>query len=232
MAGRAGYRTIERAPVPGGGQLTLAAGPLGELVVTVDGRPLMGSEAHGSEEALARLTLAAVAGDARRVLVGGLGVGFTLAAALAALGEGAEVVVAELVPAVVRWGQGALGAVAGWPLRDARVAVFEGDVADCLAPGAWDAILLDVDNGPLGLTRPANGALYGAGGLAALYAALSPGGALGVWGTTRDAALSRGLAAAGLEVVEHEVAARGAGGARHRVWVGRRAAVAETAAGR
>lgn len=216
-----GYRAIEHAPVPGGGQLTLAAGPAGELVVLVDGRPLMGSEASGSEEALAALGLAHVRDEAARVLVGGLGVGFTLAAALARLGTRAEVVVAELVPAVVRWGRGALGAVAGWPLRDRRVTVFEGDVAECVrAPGAWDAILLDVDNGPLGLTRPANGQLYEAPGLAALHAALVPQGVLGVWGATRDARLTRGLEAAAFAVREHEVPARGGGGARHRVWIG------------
>jgi spermidine synthase len=195
-----------------------------EHVIRVDGRELMGSRAHGSEEALAELACARLRSrtDAR-VLVGGLGMGFTLAAALRALGPRARVVVAELVPAVVRWNRGPLAAEAGSPLDDPRAEVFEGDVADLVRtpPSPWNAILLDVDNGPTGLTQPANGWLYSHAGLAASRDALAPGGVLGVWSAFADPGFTRRMKRVGFSVDEVEVRARGRkGGPRHVVWLG------------
>jgi spermidine synthase len=196
-----------------------------ELVIRVDGRELMGSAVHASEDALADLTCARLADPGRaRVLVGGLGMGFTLAAALRGVGQGGRVVVAELVPAVVRWNRGPLAAVAGNPLADPRAEVFEGDVADLLRrPAArWDAILLDVDNGPSGLTRPANDWLYSPAGLDTARAALADGGVLGVWSAFPDARFTRRMRRAGFDVEVVEERARGVkGGRRHFIWLGR-----------
>ena len=170
------WKLLDRATVPeAGGELSLYQRGE-EFSIRITGRgELMNSRVHGSEDALALLTCARLVERQRpRLLIGGLGMGFTLAAALRALGPDAEVVVAELVPAVVAWNRGALGAQAGNPLRDARATVREIDVARVLRAerNAFDAILLDVDNGPEGLTRDANDWLYGNGGLAAAFAAL------------------------------------------------------------
>lgn len=184
---------------------------------------LMNSRLSGSEQALAALACAPLAAAARpAVLVGGLGMGFTLRAALAALGPEAAVAVAELVPAVVRWARGPMAHLFEGSLDDRRVRIVEGDVADLIggARAAWDAILLDVDNGPDGLTRAENDRLYGAPGLQAARAALRPGGVLAVWSSGPDAAFVRRLREARFRVEEHEVRARGArGGARHVVWL-------------
>jgi spermidine synthase len=156
------------------------------------------------------------------VLVGGLGMGFTLAATLAQLGADAEVVVAELIGAVVAWNRTHLGHLAGHPLKDARVQVHEGDVGQVLRErkGAFDAVLLDVDNGPSGLTRDSNSQLYGTSGLAAAHAALRPGGVLAVWSVASDPAFTRRLSRAGFEVREHNVSARsGSKGPRHTLWI-------------
>jgi spermidine synthase len=197
-----------------------------ELVIRVDDRELMGSRVHGSEDALAdlacdRLRDCAVA----RVLVGGLGMGFTLAAALRRLGPAGQVVVAELVPVVVEWNRGVVGEVAGRPLADPRVEVFEGDVSALIreTAQAWDAILLDVDNGPTALTRADNAGLYGWQGLDAAFVALRPGGILAVWSAAPDPGFTRRLEHAGFDVEVVEVRARGKkGGRRHTIWLGRR----------
>jgi spermidine synthase len=198
-----------------------------EFVIRVGAVALMSSAAHGSEEALAELACARVAErDGARVLVGGLGMGFTLAAALARLGPSARVEVAELVPAVVVWNRGPLAHLAGRPLEDARVSVVEGDVADRVrgARAAFDAILLDVDNGPDAFTVEANRWLYSAAGLAALYAALRPGGVLGVWSVAPDHEFTRRLGQAGFAVEEHVVRARRGKGGRHVLWLAERRA--------
>ena len=160
-----------------------------EYVILVNGRTLMSSRMHGSEEALATNACRhARTIEQPRVLVGGLGMGFTLRATLDLLPPGAIVRVVELVPAVVEWNRGPLGAIAGHPLNDPRVRIEIGDVGFTLRanPGRFDAILLDVDNGPAALTTPANHGLYDNAGVAASYAALRAGGALGVWSAWED----------------------------------------------
>ena len=184
---------------------------------------LMNSRAHGSERALATLACERMRpAGAPRLLVGGLGMGFTLAAALGAVGPDAEVVVAELVPEVVAWNREYLGAAAGHPLADPRCRVHVGDVAELLrAPGAgFDAILLDVDNGPEAILRRENDWLYGNAGLAAARAALRPSGVLGVWSAGPDAPFLARLRRTGLRVEERIVRPHRRGrGARHHVWL-------------
>jgi spermidine synthase len=217
---------LDRTPVPGGdGELALYRRGE-EYSIRITGRgELMNSRVHGSEDALAALACARLAGRRRpRLLIGGLGMGFTLAAALRALGPDAEVTVAELVPAVVAWNRGALGAAAGNPLRDPRVTVHELDVARIVRSARvnFDAILLDIDNGPEGLTRAANDWLYGSAGLDAAYAALRPEGILAVWSAGPDREFTDRLRRAGFEAEELRVRAHNKKGARHVIWLARR----------
>jgi spermidine synthase len=197
----------------------------GELFsIRIPGRgELMNSRVHGSEKALAELACQRLGSHrAPRVLVGGLGMGFTLAAALAALGPRADVVVAELVPEVVEWNRTFLGAAAGHPLDDARSSIFVGDVGHLIRqqPGAFDAVLLDVDNGPEGLVRRENDWLYSAPGLQAAHGALRAGGVLAIWSASPDAPFSRRLAQAGFAVEEVVVRAhRARKGSRHHIWL-------------
>lgn len=195
-----------------------------EFVLRVGRDELMSSRQHGSEDALAELACGRLEGRARaRVLIGGLGMGFTLAAALRQVGPEAQVVVAELVPDVIRWNRGILAPVAGAPLSDARASAYEGDVADLIRAGDWDAILLDVDNGPTALTKSDNAGLYGAGGIGRAFRALRPGGVLAVWSAGEDAPFTQRLQRAGFAVEVVPVRARGAqGGRRHVVWVAKR----------
>jgi spermidine synthase len=219
------WRELARAEVPGGDAPLVLAERGGEYVIRLGAVTLMGSRAHGSEEALAERALAGLAGRANlRVLIGGLGMGYTLAAALRALPRTAEVVVAELVPAIVAWNRELLADLAGRPLDDARVSVREADVADVLraSDAAFDAILLDVDNGPDGLTRSANQQLYAAAGLAAAFRALRAGGVLGVWSVAADAAFTRRLHAQGFAAEAEAVRARTGKGGRHTLWLARR----------
>ena len=196
-----------------------------EYVIRVGNRELMSSTQHASEEALADLACQRLGGRAdARVLVGGLGMGFTLAAALRGLGPDARVVVAELMPAVVRWNRGPLGPLAGNPLDDPRVAVHEGDVAELIRtpPEPWSAILLDVDNGPTGMTRSTNDWLYTPRGVEASYAALEPDGIYGVWSAFPDDRFTRRMQRAGFATEVENVRSRGAkGGSRHYVWIGK-----------
>jgi spermidine synthase len=217
---------LDSAHVPGdGGELRLYRRG-DEFSIKVVGRgELMNSRVHGSEDALAEQTCARLMKDITpRLLIGGLGMGFTLAAALRHLGEQAQVVVAELVPAVVAWNRGALGESAGHPLEDLRVSVHAGDVARVMrtAQQAYDAILLDVDNGPEGLTRKQNDWLYGMNGLNAAYAALRPQGVLAVWSAGPDPDFVQRLRKVGFEVEELRVRGHGTKGARHIVWFARR----------
>ncbi len=215
------WETIDREAAPDGAELVLARRG-GEWVVRAGGRVLVTSRAHGSEEALAVLALERVERPTA-ILLGGLGLGFTLRAALDRIPATARVVVAELVPALVRWNRGPLADLAGRPLDDARVRLQVGDVRARIAEAraAYDAILLDVDNGPSALAHPANEALYGDGGVRACAAALRAGGVLGVWSAGRDARYRARLERAGLEAEEIAVPARGsgAGGTRHVVFV-------------
>jgi spermidine synthase len=217
---------LDSATVPGnGGELRLYQ-RADEFSIKIVGRSeLMNSRVHGSETALAEHTCDRLAGCKKpRLLIGGLGMGFTLAAVLRHVGDQAQVLVAELVPAVVAWNRGPLGEPAGHPLQDPRVSVRDGDVARILMTEqqAYDAILLDVDNGPEGLTRKENDWLYSMNGLNAAYAALRPQGVLAVWSTSPDLEFSKRLRKAGFEVDEVRVRAHGSKGARHIIWLARR----------
>jgi spermidine synthase len=213
---------LDSATVPGGGELRLKRRGT-EFSIMLGANELMNSRLSGSEEALARLSRARIAGrPAPRFLIGGLGMGFTLRAALAELGPDASVTVAEIVPAVVAWARGPMAEIFAGSLDDPRVDVRETDVGALIrgVKAAWDAILLDVDNGPEGLSRKGNDALYDAAGLAAAHAALRPGGVLSVWSSGPDAGFTRRLARAGFAVEEAKVRARrGGGGARHVIWL-------------
>jgi spermidine synthase len=215
---------IGTAPVPGT-SIELQLYQSGELFsIKIPGRgDLMNSRMHGSEKALADLACARLGHAPKpRLLIGGLGMGFTLAAALAAAGPAAEIVVAELVPEVVEWNRTLIGAPAGHPLADPRATVYVGDVADVIRdPGdKFDAILMDVDNGPEGLVRRENDWLYADPGLRATRAALRPRGVLAVWSASKDAAFSKRLAHAGFAVSEHVVRPHRAGkGPRHVIWI-------------
>ena len=184
---------------------------------------LMNSRAHHSEEVLAELACEKIAGrKAPRLLVGGLGIGFTLAAVLAHTGPDAQVIVSELIPAVVRWNREYMGAVAGFPLLDARVEVLESDVGLVMRERKdFDAIMLDVDNGPSSFTHDDNNALYSAQGLKIAYDALKSGGVLTVWSATADPAFTRRMTEAGFEVTEQRVGSHKARrGNRHTIWIG------------
>jgi spermidine synthase len=198
----------------------------GEFSIRLEGRELMNSRVHASEEALGRLACERIADRPRaRVLVGGLGMGFTLEAALSRLSSDAEVIVSELVPEVVSWNRGALGELANYPLRDPRVAVRAIDVAELLKVerDRYDAILLDVDNGPEALPQSGNSWLYDRAGLAAALGALRSGGVLAVWSAGGDRAFTERLRAVGFEVEPIEVRARGyTRGARHTIWFAHR----------
>jgi spermidine synthase len=220
------WELLDSAPVPGGGE-TLSLHRRGaEFSIRVDGNELMNSRAHGSEDALAELACARLAEcPSPTILIGGLGMSYTVAAALPRLGDQARVVVAELVPAVIAWNRGPLAGLAGHPLKDIRVSVREIDVARILQTEqqAYDAILLDVDNGPEGLTRSGNDWLYTRAGLAAAHAALKPSGVLAVWSASPEPAFSRLLRQTGFTVEEITVRARGPqGGSRHMIWLAER----------
>ncbi|SHJ04851.1 spermidine synthase [Wenxinia saemankumensis] len=188
-----------------------------------DGNELMNSRLGGSEEALARLALDRLGPRAApRVLIGGLGMGFTLRAAQAAAPPEARLVVAEIVPELVGWASGPMAEVFGGSLTDPRVEIRIGDVAAEIrgAEAGFDAILLDTDNGPDGLTRPGNDALYGEAGLARMRRTLSAGGILAIWSAAPDAGFTRRLRKAGFDAEAHEVrAGRTKRGARHTIWI-------------
>ena len=218
------WTLLDSAQVPGdGGEMRLYQRG-SEYSIRVGSYELMNNRVHASEDALASMVCSRLGDrDGARVLVGGLGMGFTLARVLRE--SRAEVVVAELVPAVVQWNRGPLGAFAGNPLSDPRVTVCEGDVGAVIRAetNAFDAILLDVDNGPAGLTSPMNDRLYGLAGLRAARKALRPGGLLAVWSAGPDPAFTRRLQEAGFDAEEVRVRGRGkAGGSRFLIWIAQR----------
>lgn len=183
---------------------------------------LMNSRMHGSEDALGELPcLRFKDNTSSSILIGGLGMGFTLASALTTLAVDARVVVAELVPGVVRWNREVIGSCAGHPLDDSRVEVIDSDVADIItnATGQYHAILLDVDNGPEGLTYELNDELYSAKGLAAARRALTNDGVLAIWSATPAPRFVRLLEQTGFAVEEKRVRAHKGKGARHVIWL-------------
>ncbi len=218
------WTLVDTAAIPGdGGELRLHRRG-SEYSIRVGTYELMNSRVHGSEDALASLVFERLATAEARILIGGLGMGFTLAAVLRELAQRGEVVVAELVPAVVAWHRGPLSEISGDALRDRRVTIREADVADILRGerDTFDAILLDVDNGPSGLTARKNDWLYSPAGLRAAHAALRERGILAVWSAGPDAAFTRRLQQAGFATEEKTVRGRGDKGSRYLIWVARK----------
>jgi spermidine synthase len=215
------------ARVPGGsGELRLMQRG-SEFSIFAGADELMGTRLSGSEEALASLTSARLQGRARpHILIGGLGMGFTLRRALTVFGPDARITVAELAPEVVDWARGPLAGIHGDSLSDPRVTLYTGDVGDLIedAPSRYDAILLDVDNGPAGLMRDANDNLYDHYGLREAHAALTPGGVLAVWSASPEPVFTQRLRTAGFRVEDHRVRANGRNtGPRHVVWLATKA---------
>lgn len=216
------WELLGRTRTPEGEDMTLMRQDT-EYVILASGKSLMSSRMHGSEEALATIGCRRLRSvDAPSVLVGGLGMGFTLRATLDLLPSDACVVVAELVPAVVEWHRGPLGPLAGHPLKDRRVHVEVRDVAATLRTSreAFDAVLLDVDNGPSAFTASSNGGLYDDRGLAAARAALKPDGTLAIWSAREDRKFEQRLRYGGFSVTVERMRARLAkGGPKHTVFV-------------
>lgn len=212
---------IGTAQVPGGQDLRLFRRGR-DFMILLDRNELMSSRMSGSEEALAVMSCERLEQrPAPHMLIGGYGMGFTLRSALAALGADAQLTVAELVPEIIQWARGPMVDLAAGCLDDPRVRLIEGDVVAVIAEGSstYDAILLDVDNGPDGLTRNGNDRLYSMKGLAAAKAALKPGGILAVWSAAPDTAFAKRLSAASFSVEEIAVRARSNGkGPRHVIW--------------
>ncbi len=219
------WQHLDTAPVPGGGEMRLSRRGA-EFSIRLGQVELMNSRLSGSEEALAALACEALGVRRKpRILIGGLGMGFTLRAALADFDADAEIIVAELVPAVVTWAKGPMAELFAGCLEDSRVSIKVGDVGSIMREGAsrFDAILLDVDNGPEGLTRRSNDALYDLRGLGDAYLAIKPGGILAVWSQGPDTKFPQRLQRTGFVVDEHRVRAnKGRSGARHLIWLGRR----------
>jgi len=220
------WSLLETAQIPGGGELRLRRRGA-EFAIMLDGNQLMSNRLSATEQALATIACEKLRAAKRpRILIGGLGMGFTLRAALAVLGPQAHIAVAELVPAVVAWARGPMAEMFGSCLDDARVTIHETDVGDLIRAGrsAYDVILLDVDNGPEGLSRKANDRLYDQKGLRAAHAALRPGGVLAVWSSKPNADFTALLRKTGFAVKEMPLRAKGPrGGARHFIWTATRA---------
>jgi spermidine synthase len=214
---------LDTAKIPSeGGELRLKKRGA-EFSIMLGSNELMNSRLSGSEEALARLSCLRLQGRERlQILIGGLGMGFTLRAALAELGPDARVTVVELVPAVVTWARGPMAEIFGDCLTDPRVSVVEGDVGGLIrsSRSAYDVILLDVDNGPEGLTRKTNDSLYDLAGLSSARAALTPGGVFAVWSSAPNKAFTERLRKAGFGVEVIGARANGTrGGGRHTIWI-------------
>jgi spermidine synthase len=218
---------LDSAEAPGGRERLRLKQRGTEFSIMLGANELMNSRLSGSEEALATLTQERLANVAKpTILIGGLGMGFTLRAALAAFPAESRIKAVELVPSVVRWARGPMAELHAGSLDDPRVTIVESDVAKVIAEAnaVYDAILLDVDNGPEGLTIEANDALYAHRGLAAARAALKPGGILAVWSQGPDARFAARLKRSGFAVEEMRVrASRSKRGARHVIWLARRA---------
>jgi spermidine synthase len=217
---------IDTTEIPGTGVEMQLFQSEEEYSISVEGSGvLMSTWAHQSEDALAELSCRKIEGRPNpRVLIGGLGMGFTLAAALQHLGDDAEVVVAELVPGVIAWNRGVLGKYAGNPLQDARTVVRGTDVAKILRKErkGFDAILLDVDNGPEGMTRKKNDWLYTEDGLTEAYTALRPGGVLAIWSAGPSRNFRERLRKVGFTVQQSRVSEQDGQGDLHAIWLAER----------
>lgn len=217
-------KTLATAQIPEGGELTLVSHGR-DFIIMLGRDELMGTRMQFSEEQLALLTLAELGKDAPRVLIGGYGMGFTFRAALFGVGDNGEVVVAEIVPEVLEWAEGPLAELTGDCLKDPRGEVVLCDVAALIDDAndstcaKFDAILLDVDNGPDGIVRDPNDRLYTRTGIAKAKDALNPGGILAIWSAAPDHKFTRRLMDGGFEVEVREVRARpNKKGPRHTIW--------------
>jgi spermidine synthase len=210
---------LATAQIPGGDEMRLYRRGEDHMIL-LERTELMSTRMSGSEEALATLTAQRLgAKPKQRWLIGGYGMGFTLRAALNVLPADAEVTVAELVPEIMEWAEGPMATLTAGGIADKRTRIHIGDVAEPIRQGGWDAILLDVDNGPDALVRAANQWLYEPGGLAITKAALKPGGVLAIWSAGADARFSKTLLQAGFRVEEQEVRGRSNGkGPHHFIW--------------
>jgi spermidine synthase len=219
------WSLLDTAKVPGGGELRLMQRGA-EFSIKLGTEELMNSRLSATEQALATIACEKIKDRKHaHILIGGLGMGFTLRAALTVLEKQAHIIVAELVPAVVAWARGPMADVFGKSLSDPRLRIHEGDVGDLIRSGrsAYDAILLDVDNGPEGMTRKANDRLYDLKGLRAAYTALRPAGVLAVWSSRPDPKFTQRLRKTGFDVIENPMRAKGPqGGAQHFIWTATR----------
>jgi len=217
------WTQLGEAPIPGTDKTLLLYRGKDDFSIKISGGfELMNTRKHGSEDALGRLPCKYLKNPGNaRVLIGGLGMGFTLAAVLGEVGPRAEVTVAELIPEVVQWNRGPLGEYSGKPLDDPRTRIHIGDVAKLLRKTRrhFDVIALDVDNGPEGLTKSANDWLYSLSGIAAAQNALKPKGILAYWSADPDPAFRDRLRQCGFMVEEMTVFAHGKKGARHTIWL-------------
>jgi spermidine synthase len=218
------WTLLGEAPIPDTEQsLSLYQGKDDFFIkISSGGGELMSTRKHGSEDALGTLPCQRLSNrESACVLIGGLGMGFTLAAVLKEVGQGAKVTVAELIPEVVDWNRGPLGERSGFPLNDPRTDVHVGDVAKLLRRnrGYFDVIALDVDNGPEGLTQSANDWLYSMPGIIAAQEALTANGVLAYWSAGPDQAFHDRLRRCGFMVEEHTAYAHGNKGARHTIWL-------------
>ena len=210
---------LDTAIVPGGGEELRLVRRGKDYMIVLDRNELMNSRMSGSEEALATMTIERLGRRDGHVLIGGYGMGFTLRASCGALDTQGRITVVELVPEIVSWAKSYMADMTGDWLDDPRVDLVIGDVADAIRYGGYDAILLDVDNGPDGLTRKANNRLYSANGLGAARAALNPGGILAVWSAAPDSKFTQRLSDAGFAVDEVTLTARPNNkGPRHTIW--------------
>jgi spermidine synthase len=213
---------LDTATVPGGGGQLRLMQRGSEFAIFAGAIPLMNSRMSSSEIVLAEIACERLKGRPRvRMLIGGYGMGFTLRAALAGLGKDAQVVIAELVPQVLDWARGPMAELAAGCLDDPRVVIHAGDVGEAIAgaKSSFDAILLDVDNGPDGLSRDANNRLYTVRGLESARRALRPGGMLAVWSAAPSKAFTNALQRAGFKVEELQARANKGRGVRHVIWV-------------
>lgn len=216
---------LDVAEIPGGDELRLFRrklknGP--EYSIALGSNELMNSRLSASEEALATLTCAELKSERPHILIGGYGMGFTLRAALQNLPQQAKIDVAELVPEIIDWARNQMQDLTAKGLDDPRVTIMIDDVAKVISRShaTYDAILLDVDNGPDGLTKDANDILYGMTGLVAAKNALRNGGVLAIWSSAKDASFTGRLHQSGFSVKEETVTARPNGkGARHNIWL-------------
>jgi spermidine synthase len=214
---------LATAQIPGGEELRLYKRDT-DFIIALGGNELMSSRMSGSEEGLALMTCDRLRSDAPHLLIGGYGMGFTLRTALARLGPKARFTVVELVPEIIEWARGPMAELTAGCLDDPRVELVARDVARVIngASRRYDAILLDVDNGPDGLVRADNDQIYSMHGLTAAKAALKPGGVLAIWSAGPHEKFARRLKHAGFEVEETMVrASRSGKGARHVIWFGR-----------